>query len=173
MPDTPTTRQTAASGRQMRPLTARERDLQGRRLKHHLRELGLNHYDFALPETHALPYVVHPDEEIEGIVFGRYRLEIPHLTGRGALVATANRVVLVDKKPMYIKSDELVYGAINGTSYSRVGLAGTVVLHTKIGDIKLRSMNRKCSQYFVEAIEKNLARYRGNLPLDESYTETI
>lgn len=127
-------------------------------IKRHITTLGADKFDLLVPETGALPYVIHPDEEIEGIVYGRYKQEDGKLIGRGALVATNDRVLLVDKKPLYVRSDEVIYDAISGVTYTRIGFIGTVTLHTKIGDIRIRTLNQKCARSFVEAVEARILR---------------
>lgn len=119
-----------------------------------LRELGVDSYDFLLPETHALPSIIHAGEQIIGIVYGRYKHSgIDPSQGRGALVATTSRILLIDKKPMFLKCDELSYSIVSGISHTRVGLAGTITLHTRAGDIQTRTFNKKCADTFVAAIE--------------------
>lgn len=119
-----------------------------------LRQLGAVMYDFWLPETHALPFIIGPDEKINGIVYGRYkRGGAEPSVGRGALVATDSRILLVDKKPLFLKCDELSYKVVSGVTYTRVGPAGTVTLHTRAGDIEIRTLNQNCAHKFVESIE--------------------
>ena len=119
-----------------------------------LRKLGAVRYDFWLPETHVLPYILHPDEELKGIVYGHYQQNGSEpAEGRGALVATDRRILLIDKKPLFLKCDELRYAVISGVTYARVGPAGTVTLHTRAGDIHVRTLNNTCALLFVKAIE--------------------
>ncbi|MDB5185287.1 MAG: hypothetical protein JWN38_1095 [Candidatus Saccharibacteria bacterium] len=119
-----------------------------------LHEAGVDRYDFWLPETHALPYIVHLDEHIKGIVYGKYvQNGTEPAGGRGALVATDSRILLIDKKPMFLKCDELSYHVVSGVTYTKVGMAGTVTLHTRAGDIHVRTFNQKCADMFVAAIE--------------------
>ncbi len=118
--------------------------------------LGADRYDLLLPETHHLPTIIHDDEQIIGIVYGAYTQVNVHVSGRGVLIATTQRVLLLDKKPLFERRDELSYGVISGVSYSRAGIASTVVLHTRIGDITLRTLNKTCAQSFIQAIELKL-----------------
>jgi hypothetical protein len=127
--------------------------LYGQALKDHLKLLGADWYDLLLPETHYLHKLVSPAERIVGVVYGRYKREHSHLVGRGVLVATDQRVLLVDKKPMFLSCDEIIYRVISGVTYSKAGPAGTVTLHTRMGDIYLRTLNHKCARIFVQAIE--------------------
>jgi hypothetical protein len=119
-----------------------------------LRALGVGRYDFWLPETHTLPYIIHPDEHIKGIVYGHYKHSASEpASGRGALVATDSRILLIDKKPLFLRCDELTYHVVSGVTYTKVGMAGTVTLHTRAGDIQMRTLNSRCANTFVAAIE--------------------
>ncbi len=128
------------------------------RVDSEIRTLGAGRYNFWLPETRVLPLVIHPDEHITGIVYGRYVLSSNAQVGRGALVATDTRIVLIDKKFLFLRCDEISYDAVSGVTYSRVGFIGTIVLHTRLGDITLRTLNRNCTKSFVESIEKNISK---------------
>lgn len=125
-------------------------------IKKHLRTLGADKFDLMIPETSALPYVIHPDEQIEGIVYGRYKQDGGKVIGRGALIATNDRVLLIDKKPMFVRTDEVIYAAVSGVTYTRVGFIGNITLHSKIGDIKIRTLNQRCAKSFVEAVEARI-----------------
>lgn len=133
----------------------------GEEIQRVLKSLGADRFDLVLPETHALPGIIHLDEHIIGIVYGKYKLQSSPQAGRGALVATDSRVLLVDKKPLFEKIDELTYQVISGVTYSRVGVAGTVTLHTRMGDIAVRTFNHACASSFVEAVESIIFK-KGN-----------
>ncbi len=121
-----------------------------------LTQLGAEWYDMQLPETHLLPQLIHLDEQILGVVYGRYHQENGVKVGRGVLVATNDRVLLVDKKPLFLRCDEFSYFVVSGVTYSKAGIAGTVVLHTRVGDIHVRTFNQRCAQKFVVAIEEQV-----------------
>ena len=108
-----------------------------------------------LPETQALAKILTVDEVILGIIYGKYRQNSPEAShGRGAIIATDRRVILLDKKPLFIKCDELSYSVISGINYSKAGLSGTVTLHSRTGDISIRTFNSDCAAIFVKAIER-------------------
>lgn len=116
-------------------------------------ELGAVAYNMRLPETRVLPFIVHPDEIIEGVVYGRYHKIAKDEVGRGMMVATNKRVMLIDKKPFFLQFDEITYRVISAVTHSRVGPVGTIVVHTRMGDVCIRTFNQNCAQMFVEAIE--------------------
>ncbi len=127
------------------------------RVKLELIKAGAVQFNMWLPETHTLPQIVHPEEHIVGVVYGRYKkgkgFDMP-IVGRGALIATDHRILFLDKKPLFVKFDEVSYDIVSGITYSRVAIAGTVVLRTREGDVSVRTFNQKCARQFVEAIEE-------------------
>jgi hypothetical protein len=129
-------------------------------IERQLRSLGAVRYDLSVPETHVLPLIIHLDEQIEGVVYGRYhqdQIAEDQIIGRGVLVATDQRILLIDHKPMFMKCDEISYSVVSGVSYGKVGFIGTVVLHTRLGDISVRTFNQRCARSFVEAVEGGIA----------------
>ncbi len=117
------------------------------RVKAELRQRGAMLYNMWLPETHYLPFILHKDEHIMGSVYGRYK------DGRGALVATDQRVLFIDKKPLFLHCDELNFAIVGGVTYTRTGPVGSLTLHTRLGDFSLRTLNHKNAVNFVEYIE--------------------
>lgn len=122
------------------------------RIREELKATGAVHYDLILPETFYLPTVIHPDEHIKGSVYGRYRYG--NSIGRGAMVATDQRVIFLDKKPLYVHYDELTFKIIGSVTYTKSGFMGYVTLHTRLGDYQLRTFNQKNAYNFVKYIEE-------------------
>ena len=121
-----------------------------------VRALGAVSYNLLLPETKAIPQVLRPDEKLLGLVYGRYHEERNNTVSRGVLLATDQRVILLNKKPMYMKHDEISYKVVSGVSYTKVAFMGTVTLHSRIGDISIRTFNQRCARLFVKAIEQKV-----------------
>jgi hypothetical protein len=121
-----------------------------------LKELGADAYDMKLPETRTLPLVLQPAEQIIGVVYGRYQLENDMSVGRGVLLATDKRIMLLDKKPMFVRNDDIAYETVNGITYTRVNFGSTITLHAREGDITIRTFNQKCARSFVRAIEQDI-----------------
>lgn len=130
-----------------------------RSIEDELKDAGADAYDLLLPETHLLPLIIQPDETIIGIVYGRYKKHQPvgePVIGRGALVATDKRVLLVDKKPGFYNCDDIAYRAVSAVSYTSAGPAANVELHTRLGDIDVRTFNKQCGKFFSHAVETKL-----------------
>jgi hypothetical protein len=110
-------------------------------------------------ESEYLPAIIHPDEEIGGVVYGH------HPEGFAMLVATDRRIIFLDKKPMFEVEDEVTYDVVSGVSIGHAGFGSTVVLHTRIKDYPIRTYNLKCAYGFVEYIEARCLEHkneRGN-----------
>ncbi|MDL2341668.1 MAG: PH domain-containing protein [Patescibacteria group bacterium] len=113
-----------------------------------LRVAGANRYDMKLPETYYMPTVIKADEHVMAAVYGKYEL------GRGVLVATDSRVLFIDRKPLFVRCDEIGFGMIGGVSHSRVTLAAILTMHTRLGAYKLRTFNHKAVKNFVDYIDQ-------------------
>lgn len=113
-----------------------------------LRQVGMGRVGFMYSEVKMLPQTLHPNEHIRAVVHGR------HEGGYAILLATDNRVIFLDKKPMFVKSDELSYDIVGGVNFSRSMLAGSITLHTRIGDYTLKTRNYKAAERFRDYIEE-------------------
>ncbi len=127
-------------------------------MRQRLALLGADNYDLHLPETYTLPLVISPTETIRGVLYGRYTLSGEHETvlGRGVLVATDRRIVFLDKKPLYVRLDDISYDRVGSITFERVLFMSNVVLHTRMGDFHFRTFNHKAAHQFVSAIETEL-----------------
>ncbi|MEI6755545.1 MAG: PH domain-containing protein [bacterium] len=126
------------------------------RIMRDIKKLGAVPYNMWLPETQVLPYIIHPNEQILGLVYGRYQQVEGDIVGRGVLVSSPERVLLIDKKPLFVKTAEISYRVISAVTYSKVLFMGNVTIHTRMGKINVRTFNQKCAYNLVEAIEANL-----------------
>lgn len=131
------------------------------RVKKELTDAGMNKYGFLKGETRHLPSIIQDDEHIGGVVYGR---------GQGAsgmLVATNKRILFLDHKLFFKKTEEISYDAVSGISYNKQGEYSTVILHTKFGDFTLRFVNVKIGTHFVNFIE-NIRVTKDKNKMDQS-----
>ena len=136
---------------------------------HFIRELGVMQrlkilrvslFGLWSSEGRYLPKIIHPSEQIEGVVYGR------STDGLVMLVATDRRVIYLDKKLLFVNEDEITYDVVSGVSYGHVGLGSTVSLHTRVKDYKIKTYNEKSAKTFVEAIESRCVEHKGG---EDSY----
>ncbi|HEY5806058.1 MAG TPA: PH domain-containing protein [Candidatus Saccharimonadales bacterium] len=124
------------------------------RIKQELREAGVGWFGFMKFGIRYLHKLIHPDEHIHGIVFGRYRAMPGVLSWEeGMLVATDRRVLFVDRKPGFLRVDDIAYDVVAGVEVSKAGMFSGVTLFTKLGDFPLRFVKSVCAEKFVRYVE--------------------
>lgn len=121
-----------------------------------LQKLGMPTWGFWRFDVHYLPSLIHPDEHIHAVTYGK------GTDGGGMLVATDRRVLYISKRPMFVKADELTYDVIGGVTYGDIGLQATIVLHSRLGDFKLRTFNLRLAQGFRDYIEQRCLEHLGS-----------
>ncbi len=117
------------------------------RVKEELKALGMSPFAMLRMESRYAPKIIHPDEYLGGVIYGRYS------GGHAMIMATDRRVIFVDRKPLFVHEDEIDYRVVSGVTLHFTGLVFTITLHTKIKDYTLRTFNEKCARGFVEYIE--------------------
>lgn len=117
------------------------------RIKQELTQLGVSRAALLTSEATYLPHIIHQNETIGGVVYGK------HPDGFSMLIATDKRVIFLDKKPLFVNEDELTYDVVSGVRNSHTGMGTTVTLHTRVKDYPIKTINHKCADGFVSYIE--------------------
>lgn len=118
------------------------------RINRELKEAGMKQYGFLKAETRHLPSIIKEDEHIHGVIYGRAE------GGSAMLVATNQRLLYLDHKLFFKKTEDISYDVLGGVSYSKQGEHGSVTVHTKMGNFNLRYVNRSSADQFVDYLEK-------------------
>jgi hypothetical protein len=121
-------------------------DVRRKHIDDQLRVAGLSWWGFLTSEMKVLPTLLFEDEMIHGVLCGQSSV------GYVALVATDRRILFVDKKPLYLKTEDVPYSTINSITFEWVGFKGIVELHTRVGDYRIRTINRRAADVFHEYI---------------------
>lgn len=124
---------------------SRKRDVQDR-----LKQLGLSWWAIHKAETDYLSHTLHPDEVIGGAVYGHSSTE----SGSIMLVATDRRLIVIDVRPLFSKSEDISYGVISGVTLEWAGPSGIIILHTRLGNISVQTMNHASAQAFHDYVEQ-------------------
>lgn len=128
------------------------------RIQDELKQAGAGSIAMHTPEEKALLDVIHDDEHIGGIIYGRYT------EGLAWLIATDRRVIFMDKKPLFTTTDEISYDIVTGTKMTRAGLFTSVTLHTRVADYAIRFVKSKCAKIFVNYLESRRLESTGRGP---------
>ncbi len=120
------------------------------RVREELRMAGMSEYGLRKSSTRYLHNLIHQNEHIGAVVYGRYQ------GGSGMLVATDHRIIFLDHKPLFTSSDEIRYDVVFGVRISSAGPFATITLHTRVGEYELRYVNRILAEGFAEYIEEKI-----------------
>lgn len=118
-----------------------------KRVLEDMKRLGATRIELYSSEASYLHKVIHHEEQIGGISFGHNEV------GYSMLIATNRRVIFLDKKPFFANVDDISYDVVSGVSLGHAGPGSTLVLHTRIRDIKLMTMNDKSAEIFVDYVQ--------------------
>ncbi|MBP6962423.1 pyridoxamine 5'-phosphate oxidase family protein [Candidatus Saccharibacteria bacterium] len=124
--------------------------LHKKRIVKELKEAGMTPWGFLKMETKRLPEIIHEDEKIGGVVYGRTTGD---KIGSAMLIATDKRVIFLDVKPFFVTSDEIAYRVVSGVKTNNAGTFAGITLHTKVRDFSLRFVNLNCAKIFENFIE--------------------
>jgi hypothetical protein len=139
-----------------------------------LRKAGMGAYGASKFASHYLPTIIHPEEHIKGVVYGRYKQGFGLFKlSAGMLIATDRRVIFLDHKPGYTSTDEISYDVVSGIKKASNGLFSTLTLHTRIAEYKIRFVNARGVDKFIRYIESHCLEYpeyAGQIPSNQKPT---
>ncbi len=136
-----------------------------KRIRNELKTVGAGVIGRRTPESRELVKIINPNEHIGGVVYGSYP------GGLAWLVATDERVIFLDRKPLFLTFDELTYDIVSGVTTTRAGLFVSVTLHTRIHDYVINFVNSASARIFMRYVEtKRIAgkTYNYDGPRDKS-----
>lgn len=119
-----------------------------------LRQLGISWWSTHMSEARYLPRLLHPDEELGGVLYGWSGV------GRIMLVATDRRIIYLDCKPLFVKSEDITYDVVAGITMEWLGPRGTLILHTRLGDFAVQTTNHGAAQIFHDYIDKRCIEHQ-------------
>lgn len=123
------------------------------RIRKELLSAGMSRLALYTEESDYLPHIIHDGENIGGIAYGWSKGNFV------MLAATNRRVLFLDKKPLFTNVDEVTYNVVSGVKLGSVGLGATLVLHTRVKDYKLFTLNESAARKFVDYIEARAVEF--------------
>jgi hypothetical protein len=139
------------------------------RVKKQLQAIGSDFSFVGRAELMELPKILFDDEVLQHVVFGRYS------SGFAILCASNQRVLLVDKKPMYLTLEDVRYDMISDIMFNRGVIDSSVTLGTVHKSITFTAFNkdklRELSNYVQERVMHSRS-YQYNIGLIGSAQES-
>ena len=105
-------------------------------LEDRLKEIGCNFRFWGRAELRELANVIMPNEVVEHCVNGQYQ------GGFAMLVATDQRVLLIDKKPMYLTLEDIRYDMISEVDFNHRMMDANVYICTPNKSLRFIAYNQ-------------------------------
>lgn len=138
-------------------------------VEHQLRRLGAHKMLWCRAELRELPRILFRGEQIEHLVTGRYE------GGFALLVATNNRVLLIDKKPFYLTLEDVRYEMISDVLFSyrlmdatvRLGNMSKTIVFTAYNHNKIRELTAYIQEQVMVQRERSFHPQQQETPQAE------
>jgi hypothetical protein len=125
-----------------------------RSIKGQLHRAGHKFRIFGRSECRELANILEPQETIVKCAYGYYH------GGSGILVATDQRLILVDKRPLYLNVESMRYENIKDVQFDTKMLQGVLYLDIGVKRLVFRSVSdaslRKINEYVHGRIKDNI-----------------
>jgi len=119
-----------------------------------LAAVGMHNKFWGRPEVKELRNVLTPEEHIIGAVNGSYE------HGFAMLVATDHRVLLIDKKPLFLSLEDLRYDMISEVTYSTGILTATLTILVTSEKLKFKSVQLKKLRTLTAYLQQHIMEIR-------------
>jgi hypothetical protein len=138
-------------------------------VKSQLKKIGHSFRVFGRAEINELKNILNPGESILQCAYGHYH------GGSGILVATDQRILLIDKRPFYLNVESMAYENIKHIDFKRDKLHGVLyvqsgikrVIFRSVSDARLKLIRQRAEEY-IESVSKNIFSNIENNPSKEN-----
>lgn len=127
------------------------------RVKRELQAAGVTGWGMIKFAMNYLPKIIGRNEHIEGIAYGRYTIGNEKASTNweeGTLVATNHRVIFLDKKPGFIRQEDIPYDEVSGVTSLKAWRFSAITLLSKVGSFSLRYVSNRCADKFINYVEQ-------------------
>ena len=123
-------------------------------VKRQIKNLGNSIPFWYDPELRELPKIMREGEILQLIVFGRYD------GGTALLCATNYRILLIDKKPMFLTVEDIRYDMVAEVDFAHYFLGATMHVRSFSKDFKFKSFRQIELRKFTSHIQNRVMEQR-------------
>jgi hypothetical protein len=135
-------------------------------VEHQLKRLGVKFRFMGRAELKELPHILMPGEQITNIVNGYYD------GGFAVLCVTDCRVLLIDKKPMYLTVEDLRFDMISEVDFNGRMLESNLVIQTTGKRLTFTGFNQQSIRDMCTSIQNRVMELRQNsMQQDQQYQQ--
>ncbi len=119
-----------------------------------LKRIGVTVKYWGAAEVRELQHVLVPDEQIVCLINGRYE------NGFATLVATDRRLLLIDKKPLYLTIEDLRYDTVAEVDFSARLLDASVCIMTFNKTLRFTTIRQKRLRQLANYVQQRVMDLR-------------
>lgn len=119
-----------------------------------LKELGITIKNWGVGEVNELPQILMPDEQIKALINGWYA------NGFAALVATDQRLLLIDKKLLHLTIEDVRYDMIAEVDFNAQLFDATVCINTLNKQLKFTSFKKSRLRELTKYVQYRVMQLR-------------
>lgn len=139
-------------------------DVRMKQIKAELHAVGVTRYGSLKSEVDKIPSLLLPDEHIVGAIYGNVD------SSSSMMLATTNRLLFVDVRPMHVVTDEISYANVSDLRVDFGMVYAKVTLLTRSREFKFKYVNQTCARIFMNALE-TIALGNGHEKAESLYKE--
>ncbi len=125
-----------------------------RDVRKQLRRIGADYHFWGVAELRELPHILFENEQIRHIINGRYS------GGFATLCATDIRVLLIDKKPLFLTMEDVRYDMVSDVMFNHRLLNASIILGTVHNSITFIGFNKTKLRQMTNFIQERVMAYR-------------
>jgi hypothetical protein len=125
-------------------------------VRRQLRRIGADYHFWGVPELRELPKVLFDSEIIRHVINGRYS------GGFATLCATDMRVLLIDKKPLFLTLEDIRYDMVSDVMFNHRLMNASLILGTVHNSISFIGFNKTRLRTMTNFIQEKVMEYRNH-----------
>ena len=125
-----------------------------RDVRKQLRRIGADYRFWGAPEIRELPKILFDNETIRHAINGRYR------GGFAMLVSTDIRVLLIDKKPLFLTLEDIRYDMVSDVMFNHRLLNASIIIGTVHNSFTFVGFNSTNLRNMTNFIQQRVMDYR-------------
>ncbi len=135
-------------------------------VRRQLRRIGADYHFWGVAELRELPNILFDNENVQHVINGRYS------GGFATLVATDIRVLLIDKKPLFLTIEDIRYDMVSDVLFNHRLVNASLILGTVHNSITFLGFNKTRLRHMTNFIQQRVMDYRRHQSMVAHVEET-
>ncbi len=132
-----------------------------------LRRVGADYHFWGAPELRELPKILFENEHIQHVINGHYT------GGFATLCATDIRVLLIDKKPLFLTLEDVRYDMVSDVMFNHRFVNASLILGTVHNSISFIGFNKSKLRDMTNYIQQRVMEFRSHHTVEQQNDQQL